>query len=1189
VDELEEALAAAEEDVAAEVRAVLEEVAEEFALELQDATELVAARFSVSRIAGMWSRRMPRLLRRLLGVTEQAATTAADQVDAELPEGWEDLPGRHDRGEELPEGIGQYVDSTEHLLRAVGDRLADVAVRELAAGVDAGETTEQLRARLLAVFQRDGAQLGPGREALIATTEASRAWNTATLAAAQALTGPDRPIVKQWQTRRDSRVRDAHQGVDGFVRLLDDTFEVDGVDMQHPGDPTAPPALVCNCRCILRLQKADEHRASGYGSQGPARVHVLASTAEDATDPRYPGTRYLIAAQGYCYLNDGGGHCTCDGTACQDTPPAGHNRFPYSVAEVTNPEGLAAAATEHTGAMIALVPSAADVERLALEEGEPAEELHCTLWFLGEAADWTEEQRAELIAGVRSRAHELGGPVHARAFGVNHWNPASPDPAWVWAIGDDRDAPEDAPTLQQARWVALDALEDTHDRPDTPAQHSPWCAHVTGAYTTDTWPLTAMADRLGPLTFDRIRLAFAGEVTDIPLGPEEEPSMDNPTDAQAAALPVRTWSTPGDTALAFEDTETGDGRIFAAGALYWEAGPWPLQYADEMGMGHEGAELAGAIEEYTRDGNRITGRGPLYLTQRAGYEAMTLLEQDPPAPLGVSVDLDSVDVEFVDRTLAEDEDGFLVLAASIPYASVMRLEDGGWIINASTAVEATASGTALTRRQQMAQLITGPDGRIPAKALAAFDGAHLPLRRVSAAAGDSDSDDGVVLHAEQAGDFVVRITKARLRGATLVAMPAFDRARIVLDPPEEPEEEQAAAVAAALLAAASAPGETRQQVIRYVRASPGPVGAADVGKALGIATSTAAGHLRSAAKDGHLVRLAAGLYVGASSLPEGTDATASAAATVAAVVEGEDPALTELVASAWTAMRDLPPMPAGWFAEPTEEELPPGSGGVHYSNGRIYGWVAQAGEPHAGFTNRRLTIESLGDIDTTHFLRARFLLDNGEYVKAGAFTMNAPHSRDGAECNDVACQFDDSRTVAGIVTVGMNSRGMWFSGAAAPWLSDWDRTVFMGCQPSYHMKQGDNGTWQLRAVLSVPVPGHSSPLLAAAVERGNLALAASAAAVADLTTDTSGHAPDTPADTSGSRAPGHLADGLDLLGQRPDASSGHTPDDLSALLDNPAFLDGLSAALARRDQDRRQEVAALAASVLTTTDPKGDQ
>src|SRR5690606_8147547 len=84
-----------------------------------------------------------------------------------------------------------------------------------------------------------------------------------------------------------------------------------------------------------------------------------------------------------------------------------------------------------------------------------------------------------------------------------------------------------------------------------------------------------------------------------------------------------------------------------------------------------------------------------------------------------------------------------------------------------------------------------------------------------------------------------------------------------------------------------------------------------------------------------------------------------------------------LAASAWTAMRDADPLPAAWFREPTETELPPGSGGVHYAGGRIYGWVAQAGEPHAGHPGKNLTIESLGRIDLTHFLRAKFNLDDG--------------------------------------------------------------------------------------------------------------------------------------------------------------------------------------------------------------------
>ncbi|NED90987.1 hypothetical protein G3I76_64260, partial [Streptomyces sp. SID11233] len=86
------------------------------------------------------------------------------------------------------------------------DRLSSAAVTELAAGLDAGEDIEALRARLRAAFGREGAQLGHAREERIARTEAVRAWNSATLAAGMALTGRDRPLVKQWLTRGDSTV-----------------------------------------------------------------------------------------------------------------------------------------------------------------------------------------------------------------------------------------------------------------------------------------------------------------------------------------------------------------------------------------------------------------------------------------------------------------------------------------------------------------------------------------------------------------------------------------------------------------------------------------------------------------------------------------------------------------------------------------------------------------------------------------------------------------------------------------------------------------------------------------------------------------------------------------------------------------------------------------------------------------------
>lgn len=1038
------ALTRAEDEVADEVADVLTDVADEFTDQLQGATELVAAIFSVSSIARMFRQRVPRLVARLLGVAQTAAAQTADGLDAPLPDGWDDLPGQYEDGAPLPAGMGQYVTATEALLAAVGTRIAGAARDELAAGLDAGESVPQLRDRLRAAFAREGAALGDSREAAIAQTEVTRAWNAGVLAAARALTGPDRPLAKQWVTREDERVRPTHRDADGQLRFLDRPFTVGGASLMAPGDPAAPPSETVRCRC---------------------RLAILPGDATAAYDPE-------------------------EGTLMDDQP------------------------------------------------------------------------------------------------------------------------------------------------------------------------------------------------------------ADYPPAGRGAAMPTRGWSTPGDTALAFEGAETGDGRIFAAGALHWDTGPWPLQYADEMLVGHEGAELAGAIQQMGRDGHRITATGVLYSGRAAGADAAALL--DAEAPLGVSVDLDDVDVEFIDRT-----GDVPVLSASLPSASMIGMSDGACMLTAHTAPAWTASGTAFSRTRTSAQLITGPGGTLPA---AAVHQALAGTGALTAAAGDPDTGDtGTVVHAERSGELLMRITRGRVRGATLVAVPAFDQARIVLDAPDTADIGQPTTAEELDLAAAS---DTHRAVVTHVTGSPVPVRARDIAQVLGLTLEQARGHLVRAVEEGLIVRLAPGQYVGASTIPEGPEATAALSAAVsgdldlpvhpdrnaewdgdaaasrvlawatgddgevdadrlsraflyrdserdpgtlaayklgfadirdgnlvviargvfavaaalqgarggvdvpdserddlrdrtedlyarlrdafddsslrapwdtgdASAVQDEEDRMGELEASAWSEIRQAPPMPAEWFREPTLEELPPGSGGVHYAGGRIYGWVAQAGEPHAGMPGRNVTIESLGDIDLTHFLRARFTLDDGSTVPAGAFTMNAPHHRDGAECETSSCQFDDSRTVAGIVTVGLNSRGMWFSGAASPHMSDWDRQVFQACQPSYHMRQGRDGRWQLRAVLSVPVPGHSSPLVAAVVERSNLALAASAAVATRDGRDAAGD-DRTPLDTGAqdTTAPAALP-ALDL-------------DALTAALTAPAVLDRFADALdrrrAERDAETRAEIERLRASIAPARD-----
>jgi 2'-5' RNA ligase len=172
------------------------------------------------------------------------------------------------------------------------------------------------------------------------------------------------------------------------------------------------------------------------------------------------------------------------------------------------------------GAMIALMPTREDAARLAIEGGEVADQLHLTLYFLGDDGEqWTESQRNELISNLRSLASAtLSGPVTAFAFGANHWNPNSDSPSWVWAVGDDRDRLEGTPSLLSAKSVATVALEASDDLPELPVQHSPWIPHVCAAYSDELDLIIALEERLGPVTFDRIRLAFAGDHTDIPLG-----------------------------------------------------------------------------------------------------------------------------------------------------------------------------------------------------------------------------------------------------------------------------------------------------------------------------------------------------------------------------------------------------------------------------------------------------------------------------------------------------------------------------------------------------------------------------------------------------------------------------------------------------------------------------------------------
>lgn len=58
-------------------------------------------------------------------------------------------------------------------------------------------------------------------------------------------------VQKKWLATLDKKTRDAHAHLDGQVVDVDEPFHSDLGDIMYPGDPSAAPANVYNCRCTL--------------------------------------------------------------------------------------------------------------------------------------------------------------------------------------------------------------------------------------------------------------------------------------------------------------------------------------------------------------------------------------------------------------------------------------------------------------------------------------------------------------------------------------------------------------------------------------------------------------------------------------------------------------------------------------------------------------------------------------------------------------------------------------------------------------------------------------------------------------------------------------------------------------------------------------------------------------------------
>lgn len=93
-----------------------------------------------------------------------------------------------------------------------------------------------------------------------ARTMATGAQNAGRLDAIRRANAKGLHAKKQWIATLDGRTRHTHRQLDGQIKESEEPFEVGGEEIMYPGDNSADPALVYNCRCAMR-PVYDESRA----------------------------------------------------------------------------------------------------------------------------------------------------------------------------------------------------------------------------------------------------------------------------------------------------------------------------------------------------------------------------------------------------------------------------------------------------------------------------------------------------------------------------------------------------------------------------------------------------------------------------------------------------------------------------------------------------------------------------------------------------------------------------------------------------------------------------------------------------------------------------------------------------------------------------------------------------------------
>lgn len=119
--------------------------------------------------------------------------------------------------------------------------------RAIALGIVEGESLDKIATRLADVTS--SANFNSMRT--MARTAMTGAQNAGREFSLQEAVGLDIKVKKEWMATLDEVTRLMHRELDGQKQDPDKPFEVGGLKIRYPGDPTAKGMLVYNCRCTM--------------------------------------------------------------------------------------------------------------------------------------------------------------------------------------------------------------------------------------------------------------------------------------------------------------------------------------------------------------------------------------------------------------------------------------------------------------------------------------------------------------------------------------------------------------------------------------------------------------------------------------------------------------------------------------------------------------------------------------------------------------------------------------------------------------------------------------------------------------------------------------------------------------------------------------------------------------------------